>query len=58
MAYSAVRHYQEGEYAPANLASFAEETNGFQDLIEHVDRLPEAGIDLTDLGKPPAPSAV
>jgi hypothetical protein len=57
VAYSAVRHYQEGGYAPANLAAFGEQTNGFQNVIEHVDRLPEAGIDLTDLGRPPVASA-
>lgn len=54
VAYSAVSHFQEGGYAPANLTAFASETNGFAGIIEHVVRLPEAGLDLTDLGSPPA----
>jgi hypothetical protein len=57
VAYSAVRHYEEGGYVPANLKAFGDRTNGFQDIIEHVDRLPEAGLDLTDLGRPSAPPA-
>lgn len=57
VAYSAVRHFQEGGYAPANLQAFAEQTNGFAGLIEHVERLPEAGVDLTDLGQPHASPA-
>ncbi|MFZ2016163.1 MAG: hypothetical protein WAV00_20275 [Nocardioides sp.] len=52
VAYSAVRHYEEGGYAPDNLATFASQTNGFDGIIEHVDPLPEAGLDLTDLGAP------
>jgi hypothetical protein len=55
IAYSAVRHYEEGGYEPANLAAFASLTNGFEGIIEHVDRLPEAGLDLSALGSPPAP---
>jgi uncharacterized protein (DUF2235 family) len=57
VASSAVSHYQEGGYAPANLAQLAGQTNGFEGIIEHVDRLPEAGLDLTDLGRPPARAA-
>ena len=55
---SAVKHFQEGGYEPANLAAFASRTNGFEGIIEHVVQLPEAGLDLTDLGSPPAPPAV
>jgi uncharacterized protein (DUF2235 family) len=54
VSYSAVRHFEEGGYEPANLAAFATETNGFEGIIEHVVRLPEAGLDLSDLGRPPA----
>ena len=57
VAYSAVSHFQEGGYAPANLAAFAGRTNGFEDLVEHVVRLPEAGLQLADLGSPPTSSA-
>ena len=57
VAYSAVRHFEEGGYEPTNLADFAGLTNGFEGIIEHVVRLPEAGLDLTDLGSPPAPPA-
>ncbi len=49
---SAVSHYQEGGYAPANLVAFANRTNGFEGIIEPVVRLPEAGVDLGDLGRP------
>ena len=54
VSYSAVRHFEEGGYEPANLAAFATETNGFEGIIEHVVRLPEAGLDLSDLGRPRA----
>jgi hypothetical protein len=54
VSYSAVRHFEEGGYEPANLAAFATETNGFEGIIEHVVRLPEAGLDLSDMGRPPA----
>jgi hypothetical protein len=52
VSYSAVSHFEEGGYEPANLAEFASQTNGFEGIIEHVVRLPEAGLDLTDLGSP------
>jgi hypothetical protein len=52
MASSAVSHYEEGGYGPANLAAFASQTDGFKAIIEHVVRLPEAGLALTDLGSP------
>lgn len=52
VAGSAVRHFQEGGYAPGNVASFADQTNGFTGIIEPVVRLPEAGVDLSDLGSP------
>jgi hypothetical protein len=57
VAYSAVRHFQEGGYAPANLAAFASQTDGFDGIIEHVVPLPEAGLDLTDLGRSSPPAA-
>jgi uncharacterized protein (DUF2235 family) len=56
VAYSAVRHFQEGGYAPANLSALASLTNGFEGIIEHVVRLPEAGLDLADLGRPVVPA--
>jgi uncharacterized protein (DUF2235 family) len=55
VAYSAVKHFQEGGYEPANLTAFASQTNGFEGIVEHVVQLPEAGLDLTELGRPPAP---
>ena len=57
VASSAVSHFQEGGYAPANMTAFAGQTNGFEGIIEHVVRLPEAGLDLRDLGNPAAPPA-
>jgi Uncharacterized alpha/beta hydrolase domain (DUF2235) len=57
VAYSAVGHFQEGGYAPANLAALASQTNGFEGIIEHVVRLPEAGLDVTELGSPTARAA-
>lgn len=53
VASSAVNHFQEGGYEPANLASCAETTSGFADLVEPVTALPERGVDLTPLGSPP-----
>jgi uncharacterized protein (DUF2235 family) len=53
VASSAVAHFQAGGYAPANLAAFAGETNGFERVVEHVDALPERGIDLSPLASPP-----
>jgi uncharacterized protein (DUF2235 family) len=53
VASSAVAHFQGGGYAPANLAAFAGETNGFERVVEHVDALPERGIDLSPLASPP-----
>jgi hypothetical protein len=52
VASSAVAHFQEGGYAPANLAALADQTNGFQGIVESVVRLPEAGLDLAELGSP------
>ena len=54
VAYSAVRHLQEEGYAPANLTEFATQTSGFEGIVEHVVPLPEAGVDLSDLGSPVA----
>jgi uncharacterized protein (DUF2235 family) len=54
VASSAVEHFQAGGYEPANLAAFAGETHGFAGIVEHVDALPERGIDLSALGSPPA----
>ena len=50
VAASAVSHFQEGGYEPDNLAAFSEQTHGFDGIIEHVVRLPEAGLDISDLG--------
>jgi uncharacterized protein (DUF2235 family) len=58
VAYSAVRHFEEGGYAPGNLAAFASRTNGFEGIIEHVVALPEAGLDLADLGGPSSPPEI
>ncbi|WP_017935979.1 DUF2235 domain-containing protein [Nocardioides sp. Iso805N] len=52
VAASAVGHYREGGYAPANLAAFGDQTDGFSGLVEQVERLPEAGLDLAPLGAP------
>ena len=43
---------QEGGYAPANLDALASRTNAFDGIVEPVVRLPEAGLDLSDLGAP------
>ena len=54
VASSAVTHFQDGGYEPANLKAFAEATNGFGDIVEPVTALPENGVDLTVLGSPAA----
>ena len=54
VASSAVTHFQEGGYAPANLTAFADATNGFEDIVEPVIALPEKGVDFRALGSPPA----
>ena len=54
VASSAVTHFQEGGYEPANLKSFAGATSGFKDIVEPVVALPEKGVDLGALGSPPA----
>jgi len=59
VASSAVNHFLEGGYGPANLKACAEGTNGFADMIEPVTALPESGVDLSPLGSPatlPAPA--
>ena len=56
VASSAVTHFQEGGYEPANLKAFAGTTNGFKDIVEPVVALPEAGVDLLALGSTPAES--
>ena len=53
VASSAVTHFQEGGYGPANLTALAEATNGFDGIVEPVVALPEAGVDLLPLGAPP-----
>jgi len=55
VASSAVTHFQDGGYEPANLNVLAEATNGFGDIVEPVTALPENGVDLTVLGSPAAP---
>jgi T6SS, Phospholipase effector Tle1-like, catalytic domain len=57
IASSAVHHFQEGGYEPANVGAYASETSGFTDRIEPVTALPEAGVDLVALGEPPAGEA-
>jgi uncharacterized protein (DUF2235 family) len=52
VASSAVNHWQEGGYAPANLITLAEETNAFENIVEPVTALPESGVDLHVLGTP------
>lgn len=54
VASSAVAHFQEGGYEPANLKAFAGATNGFEDIVEPVIALPENGVDLIVLGSPSA----
>ena len=53
VASSTVAHFQEvGEYEPANLVTFADQTNGFEGIVEPVTTLPEHGIDFGPLGTP------
>lgn len=52
---SAVTHFQEGGYEPANLAAFADTTQGFTRIVEQVTALPERAVDITVLGRPPVP---
>ncbi len=54
VASSAVNHVQSGEYEPSNLAAYAEETHGFAGIVERVLALPENGLDLSELGRPPS----
>ncbi len=54
VASSAVTHFQEGGYEPANLKEHAGMTNGFQNIVEPVIALPESGVDLQGLGSPPS----
>ncbi len=53
VASSAVTHFQESGYEPANLKAFAETTNGFDGIVEPVTSLPERGVDFSVLGSPP-----
>lgn len=52
VASSAVNHFQEGGYEPANLKACADGTQGFSGIIEPVTSLPESGVDLSVLGRP------
>ncbi len=54
VASSAVSHFQEGGYEPANLTALAATTNGFEGIVENVIALPEKGLNLSALGSPPA----
>ena len=54
VASSAVTHFQQGGYEPANLKAFADATNGFEDIVEPVVALPEDGVDFAPLGSPSA----
>ncbi len=51
---SAVTHFQQSGYAPANLTAFADSTHGFDGIVEPVTALPENGLDFSSLGNPPA----
>ena len=53
VASSAVTHLQNGQYQPANLRAFADATNGFENRVEPVIALPENGLDVSALGRPP-----
>ena len=53
VASSAVTHFQQGGYQPADLTALAAATNGFEGIVERVIALPENGLDLSDLGSPP-----
>ena len=55
VASSAVNHFMEGGYEPANLKASADATQGFRDIIEPVTALPERGVELTALGGPATP---
>ena len=50
VASSAVAHFQDGGYVPANLQACADATNGFETIREPVTALPENGVDFLDLG--------
>lgn len=50
---SAATHLQDGGYQPANLQALADATNGFEGLVEPVTPLPENGLDVAALGRPP-----
>jgi uncharacterized protein (DUF2235 family) len=52
VASSAVTHFQEGGYEPANLKAFSDATNGFEGVREPVITLPEHGVDFASLGSP------
>jgi hypothetical protein len=54
VASSAVNHFQEGGYEPANLSTCADGSQGFADIVEPVTALPERGVDLAPLGSPAA----
>lgn len=52
LARSAVNHFMEGGYAPANLQQLADATNGFVGVeMETVKALPEHGVDTAPLGQ-------
>jgi len=55
---TAVTHYREGGYAPANLVTLAGATNDFEGLVEEVVALPEKGLDISELGSPPRQDVV
>jgi hypothetical protein len=53
IASSAIHHFQEEGYEPANLAAFSKATNGFDGIVEKVTALPEGDLDLSFLGSAP-----
>ncbi|CUR58670.1 conserved hypothetical protein [metagenome] len=54
LASSALTHFESGDYSPANLRAFGEASGGFDGIVEDVTLLPERGVDLSALGRPPA----
>ncbi|MET0448753.1 MAG: DUF2235 domain-containing protein, partial [Aeromicrobium sp.] len=54
VASSAVAHWQQDGYAPANLEAFARATDGLDGVVEPATALPENGLDVSALGRPPA----
>lgn len=57
LASSAMNHYTEGGYEPANLKALSDATSGFTGVgIETVKALPERGVDVAPLAEPVTPT--